>query len=541
MSQNSLKAWKLTFVLLTLILFGCWLRWTCLGSKQTPSHDECISYLAACGNQGKYALHPPACEWHTVGDIHLFFEMNPEASWRQIRDDLARYDIHPPLYFWLLNLWLKNRGISPQAGPALNLVFVFFSALGLFFLGRRVFSSTQAPLLAVFIWLFSPMVASISLDARQYELLGTVSIYYLLSLLVFIRPDRGFSWMMVLPGLLTTLGLLTHFYFAILIAGAALTLLILAIRGNSNGGLECSACPLVLMTRIFLFFGITLLGMLLFFLIDPSFLNSFSNQRSQALPFSISGLISRIGKTIRCGIGFFVYPREWIFLFLGVVCLAVVPVGYFWKTIVRHFSGNPSILKPGSGGFLTILSCWYGGWTVLLYICFLTPGMGGRYLAPFWPLFSLGLVAVFYRLGVRSIAWILPLLCFHLLVGGGGLIYGYRQEPERQPPPLLQGEWLLVDSVQRGSLPRVCWNLDPEMALLACSQDELLSLTDDWVATMPKGSGLFAAVKMYNSPEKSLRILDLLKKRYSVELVLKNWLDLVDFYRLQTPQADPRP
>lgn len=531
------KAWKPFIILLAMITIGCCVRWACIASKSTPSHDECISYLAACGNQGLYALSPPSCQWHSIADIHRFYEMNPQASLRHIRDDLAQYDIHPPLYFWLLRSWITIWGISSHSGPALNLVFVFLSAMGLFLLGQKIFSSTNSSLLAVFIWIFSPMVASISLDARQYELFGTLSIYYLLLVLDFSRCHPGVSiWKLALLGLITTAGLLTHFYFAILISGAGFYLMTRTLSGiskNSDGGESAhSISP----CRLLCFGGVTLAGILLFLVINPEFLNSFSNQRSQSVPYSISGLVTRIGKTVRCLAGFFVYPKELIVLFLGLASVAVLPLGYYWKSIQQAFRNHPSILRPGCGWFLATLSGWYGGWTILLFLSFITPGMGGRYLSPFWPMFSLGLTALLYRAGLHRSSRMAPLLVLYLALGAGGLWYGYRQDPERQPLPALEAHWLLVDSVQRGCLPRVTWNLEKDLAVYACSQDDILSASAEWSSHLPEGIGLYAAVKMYNSPAKSLLILDKLKKGHTVEQVCDDWLDLVDFYRVRPLQ-----
>ncbi len=102
-------------------------------------------------------------------------------------------DIHPPLYFWLLHLWLRLGGVT-MADTATVIAFTarFFSvawglmaAALLFPLGRRLFT-TPAALFALLIGVASPFWLAESQETRMYTLgfaLLTAAAWFLLPLI----------------------------------------------------------------------------------------------------------------------------------------------------------------------------------------------------------------------------------------------------------------------------------------------------------------------------------------------------------------------
>ena len=100
-----------TALLLAALLAAGLLRGGMVSGKGWVANDEGISYLAATGHQAEYALvtserrppygtRTPAANWKRL--------VNPgeKGALGRIGPDLARYDIHPPLYFWLLHFCL---------------------------------------------------------------------------------------------------------------------------------------------------------------------------------------------------------------------------------------------------------------------------------------------------------------------------------------------------------------------------------------------------------------------------------------------------
>ncbi len=102
-------------------------------------------------------------------------------------------DIHPPLYFWLLHLWLRLGGVTVADGPLiiaftarfLGVACGLLAATLLFPLGRRLFT-TQAALFALLMGLASPFWLAESQETRMYTLgfaLLTAAAWFLLPLL----------------------------------------------------------------------------------------------------------------------------------------------------------------------------------------------------------------------------------------------------------------------------------------------------------------------------------------------------------------------
>jgi hypothetical protein len=99
--------WASISAVMILFLAFCILKDRSWGG---PHHDEVIGLLAAGAREGAYAqmlaeggqpLHREvaAAEWHS------FTHLQGDASFAKIRWDVMHGDKHPPLAFWLMNLW----------------------------------------------------------------------------------------------------------------------------------------------------------------------------------------------------------------------------------------------------------------------------------------------------------------------------------------------------------------------------------------------------------------------------------------------------
>jgi uncharacterized membrane protein len=121
-------------------------------------------------------------------------------------------DVHPPLYFWLLHLWVLSVGLSVQSLFGLNLIFTAGCALALYLLGRTAFESPFAGLAVALTWLFSQPTFRASGEARPYELLALTTVLYCFFVARFVRRERTTTRFDEL-GLAVTAcaGLLTHY------------------------------------------------------------------------------------------------------------------------------------------------------------------------------------------------------------------------------------------------------------------------------------------------------------------------------------------
>ena len=204
-------------------------------------HDEAISYLAATCHQGEWDRMTargaaPVATWTPAGEWRRFAEPDDALCLGRISRDLADHDIHPPLYFWLLHLWVGAVGVSIASGPALNLLIFAAAALALFGFARRLLREPLSAALVVLVWAVSPAVVPIATEARMYDLLALVSILFSWQVVRLAEAPRLSRRGLAALALASAAGLATVFTF--LLVAAATTLLYLAFKthGLAMGG-----------------------------------------------------------------------------------------------------------------------------------------------------------------------------------------------------------------------------------------------------------------------------------------------------------------
>ena len=103
---NKIKTQSKSILIITMLLSSI-LMICGVYTKYELEHDESISYLASSGHQKEYS---------TIKNSHLYGKVVSVNHWKKylkvekpfcfnkISHDLSHYDIHPPLYFWLLHI-----------------------------------------------------------------------------------------------------------------------------------------------------------------------------------------------------------------------------------------------------------------------------------------------------------------------------------------------------------------------------------------------------------------------------------------------------
>jgi mannosyltransferase len=177
-----------------------------------------------------------AVRFYRIGEQSLWSDEGNSAalatrSLQQITQDAA-YDIHPPLYYWLLHLWTGVFGTSEAALRSLSAVLGIGLVLGVFSLGRGLYGDA-AGLAAAFISALAPFQVYYSQEARMYILLALESaIAVLLFWRLLVQEGRLLSpegqasarRLRLLPptGQLLTItwaaGLYTHYEFPLMMA-----------------------------------------------------------------------------------------------------------------------------------------------------------------------------------------------------------------------------------------------------------------------------------------------------------------------------------
>jgi 4-amino-4-deoxy-L-arabinose transferase-like glycosyltransferase len=131
----------------------------------------------------------------------------------------AAYDIHPPLYYYLLHFWIQPFDSSEFAVRSLSAVIGILLVCLTFLLGRRLFDSWVG-LVAAFLSAISPFQVYYSQEARMYILLAALSalsIYFFLRFMEAEAADTGRQQSLSLWAgfyiLATVLALYTHYSF----------------------------------------------------------------------------------------------------------------------------------------------------------------------------------------------------------------------------------------------------------------------------------------------------------------------------------------
>jgi hypothetical protein len=427
----------LVALLIACIAVGVGLRLESVRHKHTPSHDESISFIAATCHQDAYereapiARTVPASEWQrfwTMGDAKFCFAA--------IGRGLAHTDLHPPLYFWLLHVWSLVFGAGLTQGVALNCLLAALTALALFGLGRTALRNDwEAGLLAA-LWVLSPATVAISTEARQYDLFALVTVLFVWQLLRIERLRRRDA---VLLALATAAGMLTHYLFALVLAGA---LVIALVRRR----FRVTAIPV-------------LGGLVLAALLHPGFTQSLeeaSNRGSGAS--SVGDRLDRVLNTLGSYVTGHAVRHGKVVAIVMLLALAAFV----------------ALRRRAERWELPFLAVWIGGGIALLYLAGLSPGhaMGVSYLAPAWPFFAA--VPILLIRGRPALA---AVLVAGILVSGvvSAVRVDHANARLADPERLVRGDDpILLDTVKRGLVPPALWHVDGERPVFAADQATLL-------------------------------------------------------------------
>jgi 4-amino-4-deoxy-L-arabinose transferase-like glycosyltransferase len=137
-------------------------------------------------------------------------EQRPAAAGRVIRAVLLS-DTSPPLYYLLLNLWIRGFGAGDTA---LRLFSVWWAALSLpllWLVGRKL-GGPRVAWSACLLFAFSPVAFYYSVEGRMYSLLWCLALA--LGWLTIRLDEDDRAWHAVLWVLTGVAGLLTHYFFA---------------------------------------------------------------------------------------------------------------------------------------------------------------------------------------------------------------------------------------------------------------------------------------------------------------------------------------
>jgi len=506
-------------ILVAALLGGGALRGIQGVSKQIIISDEGISFLAATGHQAEYddvtkKKRFPYGEWVPASEWKRFITLDDKFCFRRIGADLARTDIHPPLYFWILHLWAMVFGIHMWTGPVLNTLVAAATTLVLFALGREVLGDSVRGGLVAFVWALSPTVIASSLHARQYELLGLCTAVFVWQVLRCGNVNRHRGWRpFVMLALVTAAGLLTHYHFPLLVLGSCFFLCASLLRTNRRRLLGCCAS-----------IGA---GGALFAVLHPHFLQSLGAASKQAQAFALDDLGPR-GWSVMTRYSSYFVDTSTIHRDAGKIVECIVLVLLILLTVkvvasyvrARTLGGSPQAESRSNALHVLVLFAWTAGTNIFLYLAGVSPehAMQARHVTMVYPLFALVSVMIVYSFSRRR-AVLAPLLCVGLLVSGAQSVrYACRHEQRLPSPsvPAAGADTIVINNPGRILLPAALMYLPDDVLTLAASPEYLEIHQREWAPRLGDNSLWFSYAPAQEDRARLTRIGSRLAREYEI-------------------------
>ncbi len=502
----------LVLIIAASVFFRVW----SISQKNMLSHDEAISYLAATGHQAEYhstakEKNPPFGEWVKAIEWKKFIKPEGRLRFGKISFDLAHYDIHPPLYFWLLHLWVLIFGVSLWAGPALNISLFLLTSLFLFQFARYLLKNSTEAGLVVFIWALSPATISTSSMARQYDLLALCTILFVWQIIRCTDLGKCFKWRdFFFLSLAGAAGMLTQYLFTVLVIPAGLVFLSIKLFKTNKKRLMKGVASI----------GV---GAIFFLICHPMFYISFMRQRHLVQPFHFSDLLYRAKESSLLLFKYFglnFSSLKWVFAVFTAVFI-LLTLTYFLSGLFRTCVHKKSSNEISAVYFFL----WLYGGSVLLYLMFITPehALRSRFLSIVWPFFAF-IPVIFLRYIKKYNFLVTALFCACILICNIYICQIQKANNKEAAPLLIKNlplstmgpSKVVLDSVYRGFLlPRVC-QLQDDQPLFAADQSFMINNQDLWLGQLYDNNVYIGSLSENNTKENQQKLLQLAKNNYEV-------------------------
>jgi hypothetical protein len=479
-------------LLVVALALGAYLRVHEIRAKPQIAHDEVATLLAATGHMGAYEAAAkgglsgrwvPASQWKAF--------LQPGAFWDfgTIATDLAHYDNHPPLFFWLLHVWVAVFGVTLASAAYFNVVIAALATICLFGLARRVLGDALEAGLVVLVWSLSPPVIATSFMARHYDMLALMTIVFVWLLVRATDGAHRLRWYDVAAvALAAAAGMLTHYQFAIVAVGGAVYAIAKLARHHVR--------------RLLLLAAALPAALVLFVAGMPHFASSLHNQTGQVRHLTNAAERERLHQVKAAVAAFFgLHARQIALLVLALLVVALVLTLLARLPATRRVAGRLRGAISRRGWSMLFFAAWIGGGTAAFYLMGRSPdyAMHDRYLAALWPFLAIAVILAARLLG-RLAPLAVVLFCgLALLPATLSWIkivpYGMRSADARLadvrfdvPSAALSGAGgLLIDDVQRSVLLRTVWWLKDDVPVYAAWQPDLLADPAKWAPSLSAG------------------------------------------------------
>ncbi|NEQ74989.1 MAG: hypothetical protein F6K23_19270 [Okeania sp. SIO2C9] len=229
-TRKSLKTNNFNYFLLSIsILIGTILRYNFSADKPADSIE--ISTLGY--SLGHNFLDIPLDQVITWQQLLSPLRLDPTTPYSDVIHNLMTESTHPPLYFLLTHFWLKiftpdGEIVSLAVGRSLSALFGVLAIPAIFALGCFAFRSQIVGQIAAALMAVSPFSIYIAQEARHYTL---TILWIIISLACLIEAIRCIQQQKILPlwlgclwVIINSLGIATHYFFALTLAAEGLVM-----------------------------------------------------------------------------------------------------------------------------------------------------------------------------------------------------------------------------------------------------------------------------------------------------------------------------
>lgn len=526
MTMNKINSRWLVIAYLATFLLGIGLRVALIANRQVLEYDDAISYLMSTGHDGQYGQvftnqSPPIGTWAAGSQWQRYLQIEDGLGYRQIAYDLAHRDVHPPLYYWLLHLWLSITSVNLWSGYVLNVLIDCVTALLLLWFANRYLRNFAQAALVSAIWLLSPVAIKTALWIRHYTFFTLIVVLFSFVFFeAFYRPQKISLWRPInlFLILLVVAGILTNYYFFIFVITGLLALALKVVFVNHDW------------KRVIYLVVCLGLGGLLFAFIHPEFYLSLTSY-GQYNASGVSG-VSDLAYRARFALQSLILLYSPFLFSLGLVIVAC-PRDLWAALSLRNIQHE---LKYWPDANRSHIGAQFLTWTTLFAV--LPPlAVAGLYLVGF---------SQVHTISARYVSFLAPFVAylpvfvwrkFHLqrrwvgVLWVGMVVLGLttvRGLPWKAGvdatgldiKSLHTGERFLLDSTNRGEWPSIAFQIPAESQVFANNQPRLLEQQQNWLPQLLQG-GMYVSIirESPNSQKGRAAILELIKRTNQVETI----------------------
>lgn len=149
-------------------------------------------------------------------DFRLFLKSDPSKHIEDVTRGLLDTDTHPPLYFWIIYIWMRVFGDGLFALRFFSVLMGVFAVFLAYRIGRHLFNQRTAVFCALFIAI-SAFSVRYSQEARVYSLIMVIGLLSSLFMLRLEKQNKNSNalWFAVF----SALGLYAHYFYAFTFVG----------------------------------------------------------------------------------------------------------------------------------------------------------------------------------------------------------------------------------------------------------------------------------------------------------------------------------